>query len=165
MIKYTQQQSAVKLTKIASLPPALQGEGQGRGGRQPAILPKKNRCAILLTTPNITMEPGMAKATKTIRQKTQYRPGISEWFETTQELFNNLVGFYFEVIQAYPDVLNPENKEALGALERLTHATKRNPNPVMPDTEVSVTRVLFCAMTNESRSLPQERRQDGTPSR
>ncbi len=83
------------------------------------------------------MESGMASATKTIRQKIEYRPGISEWFETTQALFNNLVGFYFEVIQAHSGVLDTkDNQVVLSILERLTHATKRNPHPVMPDTQI-----------------------------
>ena len=79
----------------------------------------------------------MAVATKTIRQKLEYRPGISEWFASTQGLFNRVVAFYFDVIQARPGVLALSNKEALAALERHTHATKRNPDPVMPLTQVS----------------------------
>jgi hypothetical protein len=52
----------------------------------------------------------MATAIKTVRQKIQYRPGVSEWFETTQKLFNDLVAFYFEVIQAHPGVLDLNNR-------------------------------------------------------
>jgi hypothetical protein len=79
----------------------------------------------------------MATATKTIRQRIEYRPGIFECFQTTQELFNRLAAFYFEVIQAHQGVLEMSNQDALTALERLTHATKRNPDPVMPDTDLA----------------------------
>lgn len=76
-------------------------------------------------------------ATKTIRQQLAYRPGISEWFASTHELFNRVVAFYFNVIQARLDMLDLSNKEALTALERLTHATKRNPDPPVPLSEVA----------------------------
>jgi putative transposase len=79
----------------------------------------------------------MAKATKTIQHRIEYRSGISEWFGTTQELFNQLVAFYFQVIQVHQDVLDLSNRWALTTLERLTHATQRNPAPVMPDTQVA----------------------------
>lgn len=78
----------------------------------------------------------MASATKTIRQKIEHRPGISEWFETTQELFNRVVAFYFQVIQVHPGVLELSNKAALTALERLTHTTKRNPDPETPLSQI-----------------------------
>ena len=52
----------------------------------------------------------MATATKTIRQKLEYRPGISEWFASTQDLFNRVVAFYFDVIQARPGVLDLSDK-------------------------------------------------------
>jgi IS605 OrfB family transposase len=74
----------------------------------------------------------MATATKTDRRQIEYRPGISEWFASTQDLFNCVVAFYFEGIQAHPGVLESSNRRALTALERLTHATKRNPDPAMP---------------------------------
>lgn len=75
--------------------------------------------------------------TKTIRQWLEYRKGISEWFTATQELFNRVVAFYFDVIQAHLPVLDLPNKQALTALERITHATKRNPDPIMPLTQVA----------------------------
>jgi putative transposase len=84
-----------------------------------------------------------ATATKTVRQQLAYRPGVSEWFASTRELFNQVVAFYFSlsaqtgVIQAHLDVLKLSNKEALTALERLTHATKQNPDPVVPLSEVA----------------------------
>src|SRR5213596_2114922 len=54
------------------------------------------------------------------------------WFAATQALFNQVAAFYFEVITAHEGVLDLPNKEALTALETLTHATKKNPTPVMP---------------------------------
>jgi putative transposase len=77
-----------------------------------------------------------ATAIKTVRQQLVYRPGISEWFASTQELFNRVVAFYFDVIQTHLEVLDLSSKEALTALERLTHATERNANPPVPLSEV-----------------------------
>jgi hypothetical protein len=74
----------------------------------------------------------MAKATVTIRQSLQYQPTHANWFAHTQQLFNLVAAFYFEVIAAHEGVLELSNKEALTALEKLTHATKKNPHPVMP---------------------------------
>jgi IS605 OrfB family transposase len=74
----------------------------------------------------------MAKATITIRQSLQYREGALDWFAATQRLFNLIAAFYFDVIAAHAGVLELPNKEALTALEKLTHATKKNPSPIMP---------------------------------
>ena len=74
----------------------------------------------------------MAKATMTIKQVLNYQPDHAAWFAATQALFNQVVAFYFEVIQAHEHVLDLPNKEALSALEMLTHTTKKNPTPVMP---------------------------------
>jgi putative transposase len=43
-----------------------------------------------------------------------------------------VVAFYFEVIAAHEKVLDCSNKEALTVLETLTHATQKNPTPIMP---------------------------------
>jgi putative transposase len=59
------------------------------------------------------------------------------WFAATQTLFNQIAAFYFEVICAHEKVLELGNKEALTALERLTHATKKNPAPVLPLSQVA----------------------------
>lgn len=75
---------------------------------------------------------------KVQRNKLEYRPGISDWFSTTQTLFNRLVAFYFDVIQAHELILDMTNKEALTTLEKLTHQTKHNLYPVMPDTQIAV---------------------------
>jgi IS605 OrfB family transposase len=72
----------------------------------------------------------MATATKTIIQRLEYRK--PEWFQETKELFNKVCRFYFEVIQDHEKILELSNKEALTALESLTHKTKQNPNPVNP---------------------------------
>jgi putative transposase len=53
-----------------------------------------------------------------------------------QALFNRVASFYFEVIQAHTGVLDLSNRDALRALEKLTHNTDANPNPVMPLTSV-----------------------------
>src|SRR5438034_9052167 len=79
----------------------------------------------------------MAKATITIRQSLQYHPAHADWFAATQQLFNKVAAFYFEVIQAHEGVLDLPTKEALTALEKLTHATKKNPHPVMPLEQVA----------------------------
>ena len=74
----------------------------------------------------------MAKATTTIKQSLQYQPQHVAWFAANQHLFNQVAAFYFSVIQAHEHVLALESQEALTALEKLTHTTKRNPHPVMP---------------------------------
>jgi putative transposase len=74
----------------------------------------------------------MAKATKTIRQALGYKPAHAAWFAATKDLFNQVTAFYFEVIQAHERVLDLSNKDALTVLETLTHATRKNPTPVMP---------------------------------
>src|SRR5215469_12909856 len=58
------------------------------------------------------------------------------WFSAHQALFNRVVAFYFDVIQAHELVLELSSKEALTALEKLTHATKRNPHPIMPHSAI-----------------------------
>jgi len=78
-----------------------------------------------------------AKATKTIKQTLSYQPQHAAWFEQTQPLFNHIAGFYFDVIVAHPCILELSNMEALAALEKLTHATKDHPNPIMPLAELA----------------------------
>jgi IS605 OrfB family transposase len=77
------------------------------------------------------------QAMRTIRQQITHRPVVSEWFTTTQHLYNAVVRHFFEVLQAHPGVLDLSEKDALKALERLTHQTKANPNPVMPLSEIA----------------------------
>ncbi|MHB8596291.1 MAG: zinc ribbon domain-containing protein [Ktedonobacteraceae bacterium] len=79
----------------------------------------------------------MSRVTKTIRQQLGYRPEVAGWLEGTQILFNRVAAFYFEVIEAHSDVLELDTQMALTALERLTHRTKTNPTPVMPDISVA----------------------------
>jgi putative transposase len=74
----------------------------------------------------------MAKATTTIKQVLYYQDDHAAWFAANQVLFNQLAAFYFEVIQAHENVLDLSNKDALTALEKLTHTTKKNPTPAMP---------------------------------
>jgi putative transposase len=74
----------------------------------------------------------MAKATTTIRQMLNYRPDVQVYFAANQSLFNRVASFYFDVIQAHMKILDFSNKEALTALEKLTHTTESNPHPVMP---------------------------------
>jgi len=73
-----------------------------------------------------------AKATTTIRQVLNHQPSHGAWFAATQALFNQVAAFYFEVALANLPILALSTQEALTALERLTHATKKNPHPVMP---------------------------------
>jgi IS605 OrfB family transposase len=52
-------------------------------------------------------------------------------------LFNRVVAFYFDVIQAHQLVLELPAIDARVALEKLTHTTENNPHPVMPLSEVA----------------------------
>jgi putative transposase len=78
-----------------------------------------------------------AHATKTLRQPLEHRPGVSEWFGTTQTLFNQVAAFYWQVLDAHPTVLELPAKDALSTLERLTHTTISNSSPVMPLSDVA----------------------------
>jgi putative transposase len=79
----------------------------------------------------------MAKATTTIRQVLTHQPEHGAWFAATQALFNRVAAFYFEVIQAHEGLLDLSNKEALTALEKLTHTAEKNPHPVMPLSQIA----------------------------
>jgi putative transposase len=74
----------------------------------------------------------MSRVSKTIRQRLDYRAELAGWFEETQVLFNRVAAFYFDVIEAYPEVLDMEGNGPRDTLERLTHRTKTNPDPVTP---------------------------------
>jgi putative transposase len=78
----------------------------------------------------------MAKATKTIKQPLGYKAAHAVYFAATKTLFNQVTAFYFDVIAAHPALLDLSSKEALTALEKLTHTTKGNPRPVMPLSDV-----------------------------
>jgi IS605 OrfB family transposase len=68
--------------------------------------------------------------TKTIVRVLEYRK--PEWFKETESLYNKVCAFYFDAIQAHEKVLDLGNQKALTALERITHKTTHNPDPVMP---------------------------------
>src|SRR6266851_2958785 len=78
----------------------------------------------------------MAKATTTIKQVLNYGPDHAAWFAENAALYNRVCAFYFDVIQAHVKVLDLSHKEALTALEKLTHTTQSNPTPVMPLSEI-----------------------------
>src|SRR5260370_11023285 len=78
----------------------------------------------------------MAKATTTIRQMLNYRPDVQVYFAANQALFNRVVCFYFDVIQAHVKVLDLGNCEAITSLEKLPHTTETNPHPVMPLSDI-----------------------------
>src|SRR5436190_3380979 len=78
----------------------------------------------------------MAKATTTIKQALNHQADYGSWFAANQALFNRVAAFYFEVIQAHEKVLDLSNKDALTALEKLTHTTQSNPDPIMPLEEI-----------------------------
>jgi putative transposase len=78
----------------------------------------------------------MAKATTTIKQSMQHQSQHAAWLAAHQALFNQVASFYFGVIQAHEKVLELGSKEALTALEKLTHETSRNPHPIMPLPEI-----------------------------
>lgn len=75
--------------------------------------------------------------TKTFRFRLHHRPQEEEWFAGTARLFNQVAAFYFDVLQAHPGILDLSDKDALSALERLTHATRGNPGPLLPLSEVA----------------------------
>jgi putative transposase len=79
----------------------------------------------------------MAKARTTMRSALHYQPQHALVFAANQVLFNRVVAFYFDCIQAHEGILSLTNKEALTALERLTHATEQNPAPIMPLSEIA----------------------------
>jgi len=79
----------------------------------------------------------MSCVSKTIRQQLDYRTEIAGWFEETQALFNRVAAFYFEVIEAHPEVLNLDGNGPRDTLEHLTHRTKTNPEPITPLTSVA----------------------------
>jgi hypothetical protein len=74
----------------------------------------------------------MAKATTTIRQSLNYPAQYAHYFVENAALFNRVVAFYFACIQAHEGLLALSNKQALTALEKLTHATAGNPHPSLP---------------------------------
>ena len=78
-----------------------------------------------------------AKATTTIKEVLNHKPEHGTWFVANQTLFNRVCAFYFEVIQAHEKILALSNKEALTALEKLTHPTQSHPTPVMPLSSVA----------------------------
>jgi len=78
----------------------------------------------------------MAKATTTIIQRLNYQPQHAAAFAANQALFNSVVAFYFDVIQAHEQILKLGSMDAMRALEQLTHATDKHPHPVMPLSEV-----------------------------
>jgi len=70
--------------------------------------------------------------TKTFRFRLHRRPQDEGWFAGTARLYNQVAAFYFDVLQSHPGVLELSDKEALTALEQLTHATRQNPHPLLP---------------------------------
>jgi putative transposase len=88
-------------------------------------------------TPRRSEHDAVAKAITTIRQVLNHKPAYGAWFAANAALFNRVCAFYFEVIQLHEKVLDLENREALTALEMLTHTTQTNPHPVIPLEEVA----------------------------
>jgi len=78
----------------------------------------------------------MAKATTTIKQILNHQPEHGAWFAANQSLFNRVCAFYFGVVQVHENVLDLSKKDALTALEKLTHTTECNPHPIMPLSEI-----------------------------
>jgi IS605 OrfB family transposase len=78
----------------------------------------------------------MAKATTTIVQRLNYEAQHTVSFAANQALFNRVVSFYFDVIQAHEQILKLGSMDAMRALEQLTHATDKHPHPVMPLSEI-----------------------------
>ena len=107
----------------------------------------------------------MAKATTTIRQSLNYQAQHADYLAANHALFNRVVAFYFEVIQAHEKVLDLSTKEALTALETLTHATSKNRAPVLPLTEIAqdvpalFRRAAINAALGSARSFYSSRKQ------
>ncbi len=80
----------------------------------------------------------MAKVTRTIQQALNYQPDHAAWFAANQDLFNRVVAFYFGVINAHEKLIGPSKKRP-PALEKLTHHTTDNPDPIMPLTSIAGT--------------------------
>jgi putative transposase len=78
----------------------------------------------------------MAKATTTIIQHLNYEAQHAVSFAANQALFNRVVSFYFDVIQAHDQLLALGSQDALRALEQLTHVTEKHPHPVLPLSEI-----------------------------
>ena len=74
----------------------------------------------------------MATSTKTIRNRIIRRPGLEGWYDTTRELYNRVVQFYFELYEAHPTLADMSTDDALKQVETLTHQTEKNPNPPFP---------------------------------
>src|SRR5260370_35196629 len=102
----------------------------------------------------------MAKAITTIRQCLNYQAHYAAYFAANQSLFNRVVAFYFAVIAAHEGVLDLPSKEALTALEKLTHTTQKNPAPVLPLTAIAEAipaffrRAAINAALGSARSFP-----------
>lgn len=74
----------------------------------------------------------MAKATRTRRDEIVIRPGLEHGYTQTKALYNQVVAFYFELYQAHSGLLDLDQQKALTQAEKLTHRTKKNPNPIWP---------------------------------
>ncbi len=81
-------------------------------------------------------KPKTVTATKTIRQPVQYRPGLDEWFDSTKDIYNKVVEFYFDLYQAHPLLLEMSQQKALSKVESLTTRNKNRPNPAFPLDEI-----------------------------
>ncbi len=79
----------------------------------------------------------MAKATKTIQYALSYHATHAAWFTANQALYNRVVAFYFDIINAHEKLIELSNKDALTELEKLTHQTLDNPCPAFPLTEIA----------------------------
>ena len=79
----------------------------------------------------------MTKATKTIQQMLSYHATHATWFAENQRLYNRVVAFYFDVVNAHERLIKLSNKDALTALEKLTHQTRNNPEPAFPLSEIA----------------------------
>jgi len=101
----------------------------------------------------------MARATATIRAALRYPPQYAHYFAEHATLFNRVVAFYFDCIQTHEGILALTNKEALTALEKLTHATRANPAPIMelralaPDSPAMFRRAAINAALGSARSF------------
>jgi len=90
----------------------------------------------------------MARATATIRAALRYPPQYAHYFAEHAALFNRVVAFYFDCIQAHEGILALTNKEALTAFRATQNLSKKS-------------LILLCDVQAETRNrqvLPSPRK-------
>lgn len=74
---------------------------------------------------------------KTFRFRLLHDTDMSSWLTSTKTFFNQIVEFYFGVIDRHQEILKLTTLDALRALEVLTHKTPKTPEPEIPLAAIS----------------------------